>query len=249
MFKRIFLTFFFFLQICLSAEAKEIMVSAATSLSSAFLELKDVFESENPHIKIYTNFASSNNLLQQIEVGAPVDIFASADQETMDKASQKELIIEASRKDFLANTLALIVSNNSPVPTSLENLSQKYYPRIALGTVESTPIGRYTKVTLEQAQLWNPLQSRFIFAENVRQVLDYVRRGEVEAGFVYTSDTYKKNEEVKTAFTFNSIKPILYPIAILKNAQHKKEVQLFLDFILSQRGQKIFIEHGFSSPQ
>ncbi|NTW37847.1 MAG: molybdate ABC transporter substrate-binding protein, partial [Syntrophobacteraceae bacterium] len=95
---------------------QELIVSAAASLTNAFQEVARKFEEANPGVKVVPNFAASGPLLQQIEKGAPVDVFASADQKTMDQAGEKKLILPETRKDFVSNRLVLIVPQDSKLP-------------------------------------------------------------------------------------------------------------------------------------
>ena len=99
-----------------ASAAQELIVSAAASLTNAFQDVGKKFEAENPGVKVIFNFAASGPLLQQIEGGAPVDVFASADQKTMDQAKEKRLILNESRRDFAANELVLIVPSASKAP-------------------------------------------------------------------------------------------------------------------------------------
>ena len=233
-------------------QASEITVSAASSLTGAITELKQAFIEQNPTMKIYTNFAASNTLLRQIEKGAPVDIFASADQITMDKAESSNLILNETRENFALNTLVLIVPNDTRdaknIPSSPQDLLNKNYKKIAIGNIASVPAGRYAKESLESEKLWNDLKNRFIYAENVRQVLDYVTRGEVDAGFVYATDAATQKNKVKIAVTMQGHQPVSYPIALLKDSKNKQDAQKFLDFIFSDQGTSILTKHGFTKP-
>ncbi|MDR2503097.1 MAG: molybdate ABC transporter substrate-binding protein, partial [Deltaproteobacteria bacterium] len=140
------------------AAAAEVAVSAAASLTNAFTEVKETFERGNPGIKIVTNFASSNALLAQIESGAPVDVFASADQATMDKAAEKKLLLASSRRDFARNGLVLIVpAASTGKAAKAEDLTQAAYAKIAVGNPDSVPAGRYTREVLQARKLWDAL--------------------------------------------------------------------------------------------
>jgi len=131
------------------------------------------------------NFAASGALLQQLAKGAPVDVLASADQETLDQAAKQGLIQPASRRDFVRNTLVLVVPAGSKLaPKSLAELAQPAYGKVAIGNPASVPVGRYTQDALEAARLWPALSAKAVNTLNVRQSLDYVARGEVDAGFV-----------------------------------------------------------------
>ena len=232
-----------------TAYAAELTISAAASLTNAFTELKEAFIIQNPTTTIYINFASSNNLLKQIEEGAPVDIFASADQITMNKAEESQLVIKDTRKDFALNELALIVPFDIlNTPKSPQDLTQKAFKKIALGNIESVPAGRYAKEALESENLWDTLKTRFIYAEHVRQVLNYVARGEVEAGFVYATDAMTQKDKVKIALIMQGHQPVLYPIAIVKTSKNTIDAQKFLDFITSNEGTTILTKYGFAKP-
>lgn len=232
-----------------TAYAGEITVSAAASLTNVFTELKEVFMDENPDVVIYINFASSNHLLKQIEEGAPVDIFASADQRTMDEAEASQVIFENTRKNFALNTLVLIVpSGSSSMPVIPNDLTANRFEKIAIGNIKSVPMGRYTKECLDSEKIWKALEDRFIYGEHARQVLDYVVRGEVDAGFVYATDAASQKSKVKIAFTMQGHQAILYPIALLENSKNKEDAQDFLDFIFSDEGKNILIKYGFKQP-
>ena len=120
--------------------AQEITVSGAASLTNAFTEIKGLFEKKYPDIKVHTNFAASNPLLKQMEEGAPVDVFASADQETMDKAAAKKLVDTATRKDFALNDLVMVVPSDSKLNlTGAKELAKPEVKRIAVGNPDSVP--------------------------------------------------------------------------------------------------------------
>lgn len=240
----------FLLVFALSGSAvanEEIIVSAAASLTNAFTDLGKKFEAENPGVKVVFNFAASGVLLQQMESGAPVDVFASADQKTMDQAAQKGLIAPETRKDFAANTLVLIVPADGKVK-SLADLKGPGVAKIALGTPETVPVGRYTKESLTAAGMWDILSSKFIYAENVRQVLDYVSRGEVDAGFVYATDAAIAKGKVKTVVEVVGHKPVTYPIALVKTGANKGLAAKFTAFITGKTGQKVLSGYGFKKP-
>ncbi|MBL8541505.1 MAG: molybdate ABC transporter substrate-binding protein, partial [Betaproteobacteria bacterium] len=161
----------------LYALAEELVVSAAASLTNAFKGIGASFEQTHPGVKVVFNFAASGPLLQQIAQGAPADIFASADQESMDKAQQQNLIVAATRTDFVANKLVLVTPADSALGVkSLADLTKPEVKRIAIGSPTSVPAGRYAKGALEAAKLWDTLTPKFVFADSVRQALAYVAR-------------------------------------------------------------------------
>ncbi len=225
----------------------DITVSAAASLTNAFTEVKGAFEKKHPDIKVTTNFAASNPLLKQMEEGAPVDVFASADQTTMDKAQAGDLIDTSSRANFALNTLVLITPADNPAGvTSVSDLAKPAVQRITIGNPDSVPAGRYAREALTGAKLWDSLQSKYILGESVRQCLDYVSRGEVQAGFVYNTDALQGGDKVKVAAVATGHTPVSYPIAVTKNAGEPKAAAAFVRFVLSPEGEAILAKYGFA---
>jgi molybdate transport system substrate-binding protein len=228
---------------------EELIVSAAASLTNAFGEIGKKFETANPGVKVVFNFAASGPLLQQIDKGAPVDVFASADQKTMNQAAEKNLIVPETRNNFVSNELVLIIPKDAKVPLkSLQDLASKDVSKVALGNPETVPAGRYAKEALANENLWETLAPKFILGDSVRQVLDYVSRGEVDAGFVFSSDTVVAKDKVQVVAKAEKHQPILYPIAVVAAAQKKDLAGRFIAFVLADEGRKVLTEYGFGKP-
>jgi molybdate transport system substrate-binding protein len=231
------------------AFAGDLTVSAAASLTNAFNEIGPAFEATNPGTKVQFNFAASGALLQQIAKGAPVDVFASADQETMNQAEQQQLIKPGTRANFVTNSLVVIVPQDAPsVPKSLADLNAPAIKKVAIGVPASVPVGRYTKAVLEKANLWPAIEAKMIGAQSVRQALDYVARGEVEAGFVYSTDAAIMPGKVKVAFTVPTDTPVLYPIAPVAASTNAAAAEKFVAFVISPAGQAVLARYGFGKP-
>lgn len=231
------------------AAAGNVTVSAAASLTNAFKDLAQSFEGQHPGTKVLLNVGASGALLQQIAKGAPVDVFASADQETMDQAFKQGLIVANSRHNFVRNALVLIVPFDSKLAIkSLRDLSQSRIDKVAIGKPASVPVGRYTQAALETANLWSVIRAKAINTQNVRQSLDYVARGEVEAGFVYATDAAVMPDKVKVAFTVPLNSAISYPIAASTSSSNAKEAKSFIEYVLSPAGQTILGKYGFLKP-
>lgn len=229
--------------------AADLTVSAAASLTNAFRDLGPTFEAANPGTKVRFNFAASGALLQQIARGAPADVFASADQETLDQAQAKSLIDPATRRNFASNALVVIVpAASANVPGAVSDLAQAPYARIAIGLPASVPVGRYTKAALEAAGLWSAIEPRMIGAENVRQALDYVARGEVDAAFVYATDAAIMAGKVKVALAVSTTKPILYPVAVVAGSPNAAVAARFVEFLGGAQAQTVLARYGFGKP-
>lgn len=232
-----------------AANAQELIVSAAASLTNAFQAVGRAFEQARPGAKITFNFAASGPLLAQIQQGAPVDVFASADQDTMNRAAGANLIAAPTRVDFAANTLVLIVpSASTQKPTQLGHLTGSGFQRISTGTPATVPVGRYTMQAIEKAGLTAALQPRWIYGESVRQVLNYVARGEVDAGFVYRTDALIEADKTRIAMTVPTTTAVTYPIAQIASSKNPALATEFIAFVRSAPGQQILERHGFSKP-
>jgi molybdate transport system substrate-binding protein len=231
------------------AAAAEITVSAAASLGNAFKEAAQAFEAAHPGDKVLLNFAASDALVAQMAKGAPVDVFAAADQEAMDKAQALELVLPATRRNFVSNSVVLVVPIGSALQLSkLDDLRQPAITRLTTGNPASVPIGRYARAALSKAGLWSVLEPKMVWGTSVRQSLDYVARGEADAGLVYATDVAAQAGKVKAAFTVATDTPVTYPLAVLKAAPNAQGARQFADFLLSAAGQTILARHGFGHP-
>jgi molybdate transport system substrate-binding protein len=232
-----------------AAGAAELTVSAASSLTNAFKEIAQGYQAQYPGDTVALNFGASGALLQQMAKGAPVDVFASADQETMDMAEQQGLVKVADRRPFARNALVLVVPSDSTVSIKkLGDLAQPGVKYIAIGNPASVPVGRYTRHALQTARLWEAVQPKAIHTQNVRQSLDYVARGEVDAGFVYATDAALMKDKVKVAFEVPLDVTISYPIATAAGSARRIEAARFVGYVLSPAGQAVLARFGFRKP-
>jgi molybdate transport system substrate-binding protein len=239
----------FVLALPLAAAAQQLTVSAAASLTDAFKELGPRFEATKPGVTLRFNFAASGVLIQQITQGAPVDVFASADQETMNRGVEQKLIDTDTRRDFAANTLVLIVpAQGTPPVARLADLAGPAVRRIAIGKTATVPVGRYTKQALDAAHLWATLEPRFVQADSVRQVLDYVARGEAEAGFVYRTDAAVLAGKVAIVQTVEGHSPVRYPVAVVSDSRNKALARDFVAYLGGAEAQAILAKYGFGQP-
>jgi molybdate transport system substrate-binding protein len=229
--------------------AQELTVSAAASLTNAFQAIGQAYEKAHPGSRITFNFAASGPLLAQIQQGAPVDVFASADQETMNRAATARLLTDGTRADFAQNTLVVVVpSSATKTPQALQGLAGADFKRIATGTPATVPVGRYTMEAVQKAGLTDALHPRWIFGESVRQVLNYVARGEVDAGFVYRTDALIEPSKTRIAFTVATATPVSYPIAVVAASKNVQAGRQFVNFVRSPAGVEILGRYGFARP-
>jgi molybdate transport system substrate-binding protein len=229
-----------------SSTSSQITVSAAASLSDVMAAIQPLYTQQNPNVKLTYNFGSSGSLQQQIEQGAPVDVFISAAPKQMNNLEQKELLLPETRKNILTNSMVLVVPEGKENISSFEDLTQNNIQRIAIGEPESVPAGRYAKEVLSSLNLFKTLESKIIYAKNVRQVLNYVETGNIDAGIIYQTDAKisEKVDIVATAPT-GSHSPIIYPVAVIKDSKNSEIAQAFITFISDNQTQEVFEQHGF----
>ena len=231
------------------AAAQDLTVSAAASLRAAMLEIAGAYEAAHPAQRVRLNVAGSNALLAQIEQGAPVDVFASADMATMDRAAARGLIVAETRRNVARNALVLVAPAGTGAPLRrLDDLTLAGVRRIGIGTPATVPAGRYARELLQSRGLWDSLRAKLVFAEDVRQVLNYVERGEVDAGFVYRSDALAAGARLRPAIELPDAPAVLYPIAVVKASRQIAAAGAFAAFVASTPAQAILLRHGFAAP-
>ena len=231
------------------AQEKSITAFVAASMKNALDDINAAY-TKKTGVKVAASYAASSALARQIEQGAPADVFASADLEWMDYATQKNTINESTRVNLLGNRLVLIAPKDSAV--SNVTIAQGFDlaklagdARIATGDVQSVPVGKYAKAALEKLGAWSAASSKFAMADNVRAALTLVSRNEAALGIVYETDA-KVDPGVKIVghFPADSHPPIVYPVAATKTA--RPEAADYVAFLRSSAAKAIFEKYGFT---
>jgi len=232
-------------------QAQEVTLSVAISMKDAVEELGKTFMAGRPGVTLRYNFGSSGELQKQIEAGAPVDLFISAATRQMDELEQKKLVVSATRRVFARNVLTVIKPADAKVDiVKPADLLEARVTKVVVGNPRTVPAGQYAEESLKALGIWDRLQPKLVFSENVRQALDYVARGEVEAGFVYTTDAATRAQQVKEAFrpAEDTYRPVVYPVAVVAGAKQPALAQAFLDLLVSRDGQATLARFGFQPP-
>lgn len=228
-----------------SEESVTLNISAAASLQEAMVELEEKFKEVEPNVKLEVNLGASGALQQQIEEGAPCDVFISAGQKQMTALEEKDLLLDGTNKTLLTNDLVLVTSEDKDIK-DINDISTDAVSKIAIGDPESVPAGKYAKEVLDNSKLYDKVEGKLVLAKDVKEVLSWVQQGSAEVGFVYLSDTVGA-DGVKIALTTDedSHSPITYPIAVLKSSEKQDKAKAFEDFLLSDDGQSILEKYGF----
>jgi len=228
--------------------AQELVVSGAISLRDVLAELRQTFERRHPGILVRLNLGASGMLEKQIEAGAPVDVFLSAGTGQMAALAAGGLIRTDTHVVFATNALVVVEPAGSRrafrTPVDLAGSGLRW---LAIGNPRTVPAGEYAEESLRRLGLWERLRPRTVFAENVRQALEYVARGDADAGIVYRSDAALGSRPVRVAFDLPSESHgrIRYPGAVLRDARSPGPGRRFLDLLVSPAGQAALVRHGF----
>jgi molybdate transport system substrate-binding protein len=228
-------------------ETTELTVSVAASLQNAMRDLAPVFEQSNPHTKLSFNFGGSGMLAQQIEQGAPADVFLSAAPKPLGDLAAKGLLLAGTRRDLLRNEVVLIAPKDSAGLASFDGLQAPAVKLIALGDPASVPAGDYGRQVLRALHLWDAVQGKLVLAKDVRQVLTYVETGEADAGIAYATDA-RESQKVRVAAVAPAAShaPVIYPVAVLRDSRHAAVAQSFATFLAGPQAREIFVRHGFT---
>lgn len=229
-----------------TAHAESITVSAAVSLKESLLAIaKDYQASTGDTVEF--NFGASGQLMLQIQQGAPVDTFISAAQRQVAQLRQAGLLASTPERIIVRNHLVLIVPAGHKGTDSFQSLGSLTIRRIAIGQPRAVPAGEYAAQVFQKLQMEAVIKDRLIYGANVRQVLDYVIRGEVDAGIVYSSDAFAAGDKATVVATAPAgwHDPIDYPAVVLKTSQKQPAAERFLAYLMADRSQAAFLERGF----
>jgi molybdate transport system substrate-binding protein len=221
--------------------ANTISVFAAASLTSAFQAMAAAFEHDHAGVKVQVNFAGSPTLVQQILERAPADVFASADEASMQKLVDSG-DIAAAPAIFARNALQIVVAAGNPKRvTGLADLAK---PGLVIALCGATvPCGRYAAEAFAKAGIAAPAASQEL---DVKAVSSKVAMGEADAGIVYVTDVRAAGGKVEGVAIPEATNVVArYPIAVLKNASNPAAAGAFVDFVVSAHGQQVLARFGF----
>lgn len=230
-----------------AARAADITVFAAASLTNALQKAADSYRSKSGKT-VALSFAASSVLAKQIEASGGADMFVSADEAWMNYLDGKGLIQRNTRKDLLGSHLVLI----APAGLNIKVAIAPHFDlakivgngKLAVADPAFVPAGKYAKASLTALGVWDSVQGHLAQAENVRVALAYVTRGEAPLGIVYTTDAMAEPRvKIVGQFPDDSHAPILYPIALTKDA--KPDAQAFLDYLKGADASAVFRKAGF----
>ena len=221
-------------------------ISAAASLTDAMNTIQKLYQAACPNVTLTMNYASSGTLEQQIEQGAPADVFISAADKQMDMLAKKDLVLAGTRTILVRNHLVLIVPKGSTAVNSFDDLTKAAVKFLAIGEPSSVPAGQYAQESLTNMGLWQELQSKLVRGKDVRAVLTYVATRNADAGLVYSTDARTSRDvRVVTYAPEDSHSPIVYPIAVIKASKNQAAARAFVAYLSGAFATAVFRNYGF----
>lgn len=240
--------FFILLVFTTQAQAGQVRVSVAKSMSNLYTSLIKNFQEQYPDVKIVPNFASSGALAKQIEQGAPADIYVSANPKWMTHLIEKGKIKTDTKKIFAHNAL-VFVGKSSTDADSMDDLQKMR--RVALGSPRSVPAGQYAEQAMDKAGIYTEMlkNGQLVMAKDVRQALIYADRGETDGAFVYKTDAMlATSAEILFEVPVDLYSQVTYPVAMTKESDGNVDAKRFYDYIVSEAAHPEMIRLGFTLP-
>jgi molybdate transport system substrate-binding protein len=222
----------------------ELTVAAASDLTPAFEELGREFEKATK-TKVVFVFGSTGMLTRQIENGAPFDLFAAANVSYIDELDQQGLIIPDSKAIYARGRITLWTTNDSPIRLQgIADLARPEVQRVAIANPDHAPYGLAAKQALQSAGVWDRVQPKLVYGDNIRQTLQYAQTGNVEVSIVALSLSVQSNGRW-TLIPEELHQPIDQGLAILKTTKQEQSARAFATFINSPQGKAIMKKYGF----
>ncbi len=227
-----------------------ITVSVAASLQEAMTEIRHEYAKDNglKTEQIALNFGGSGTLRQQLEQGAPSAIFISADTKNMNLLEDKHIV--ESVKPWVSNSLVLVTPKNKTTidGTKIDFSNLPRLSKVAIGTPETVPAGKYGKEVLAYYHVWNDMEGRLVYGKDVRAVLAYVTQKAVDAGIVYKTDAVKEQDNVTIVSEApnNTHEEIIYPVGIVAANQNSLS-KSFYDYLFGPKAKAILHKYGFTT--
>ncbi len=240
----LFLVTLLWLSACANQQTSQLTVSAASNLIPAFEEIKAVFEAQTG-ISVVYNFGGSGKLAQQIEQGAPVDVFASADANYVTRLVEGGHIDATSQQTYAQGRIVIWSGNPKLLPQIPQDLISPQIERVAIANPNHAPYGVIAQEVLKNSGVWQTLQPKLIMGDDVRQTLTYAQTGDVSVALVPLSLVINLDEGAYTLIPPAYHTPIIQSMGISSDSVQKDKAQQFINFVLSNEGQAILQKYGY----
>lgn len=254
--KRIIISYLFFSLMvvgCSNSKSEtvdkfEINIAAASSFTLAFSEIGKLFEDETG-TKVIFSFGSTGQLADQIENGAPFDVFASANKMFIEKLDKKDLLINNSKMIFALGRIGIATRADSPFAIeAIDDLLKLDVVKVAIANPDHAPYGLAAKQALETANVWKEIESKLVFGRNISDTLTYIETGNTEAAIIALS-LVKESEVNFTLIDEEMHAPLEQMIAIVSRTKHQQQSMEFIEFIRGPIGKPVMESYGFVVPK
>jgi len=228
-------------------QSSDLTIAAAANLTDAFADIGSRFTSKTG-IKVVFSFGATADLAKQIENGAPFDIFAAADSEHVEQLETKGLLTPGSRAIYARGRLVMWLPPGSTLKADrIQDITAKSFERIAIAKPDVAPYGRATVESLQSMGIWNEIESRVIYGQNVSQTKQYVATGNAEVAFIPLA-LVKPGEGRYIEVGDELHHPIDQALGIVKDSAKQAAARKFVDFLLSPEGQDLMTQKGYRMP-
>ena len=228
-------------------QAPDLTIAAAANLTDAFAEIGPRFTNKTG-IKVVFSFGATADLARQIENGAPFDVFAAADSEHVEQLEAKGLLMPGSRAIYARGRLVMWLPPGSNLKADrIEDITAKSFERIAIAKPDVAPYGRATVESLQALGIWNEIESRVIYGQNVSQTKQYVATGNAEVAFIPLA-LVKTGEGRYIEVSDELHQPIDQALGIVKESTKQAAARQFVDFLLSPEGRELMTQKGYRVP-
>ena len=229
---------------CGNASSPELVVSAASDLTGAMQELSASF-TDNTGVKLVFNFGSSGQLAQQIEQGAPVDLFFSANRGYVDELVAADLVEPADASPYALGRLVIWTKDGSqPGLARLSDLAEPRFKRVAIANPDHAPYGVAAREALQAAGVWAAVEPKTVPAENVLQALQYAQSGNADVAIVAASVAFGAGGH-SVPVPDGMFTPLVQTSAVMKASAHADEARRFVAFVRGSEGQAVLSRYGF----
>jgi len=225
--------------------SSELTVAAASDLTPAFEEIGRAFEASQK-IKVVFVFGSTGLLTKQIENGAPFDVFAAANQTFIDQLEKKGLVVPGTKRTYARGRITLWTTSEGPLKIEkIDDLTRPEVHRIAIANPDHAPYGQAAREALQTAGIWDAVQPKLVYGDNIRQTLQYAETGNVEVAIVALSlSVGSKGRWVLVPENLH--KPLDQGLGIIRGTKNEQAARAFSDFVNGAQGREIMKKYGFS---
>jgi molybdate transport system substrate-binding protein len=229
------------------SSSRDLVVAAASNLTEVFAEAGPRFTNKTG-IRVIFSFGATADLARQIENGAPFDVFAAADSEHVEQLERKGLLAPGTRALYARGRLVMWLPPGSNLKLErIEDITAKEFERIAIAKPDVAPYGRAAVESLRSLGIWDEIEGKVIYSQNVSQAKQYVATGNAEIAFIPLA-LVKPGEGRYVEVNEETHQPIDQALGIIKDSEKQAAAKQFADFLLSAEGQELMIKKGFRQP-